>query len=440
MSGANSASPSPSDILNLQKASILEDLRDVIGGVVDNAGLGAGHERPQSGLGSIAPGWGSGLAGDAAASAAGGSSVTGGEASAGRPDNIRDSQKTDPPPASPSDVAWPLKELETSPCECAEGTGRQDGQPCSSAPVIDTIIEFVREVAAHQSVPAVSKAAEEKAAAVAEAVTDGALPDGQTTGAKAVRVAAAVLGCPSESCLITHPNFAAFARKKGVAKRIELDKETRFKAAGPRSSNALLNNFNIDETLRRWARVFADFFPFNFAMSDFEQTHEDLDIIDPANIIEGRVDLDLGPGAGVVRRPTSCIACVLNTDTSRGRGKHWVATFVDARPRNSEPWTVEYFNSAGRPPFASAARWMEKTRESLTRLRASESKKYGSGPVTSVPVTEVDHQLGDIECGVFALLYIRSRLEGKPISFWQGDRISDEIVHEFRKHLFRASK
>lgn len=350
----------------------------------------------------------------------------------GRPDNVRDSDDG-AVPASSADIEWPLKGLSISTCECAEGIKRQDGQPCSSEPVIETIIEFVRDVASTHKASAA-----EAAATMAAAEQEGTLPSGSSTGAKAVRVAAAVLGCTSESCVISHPQFASFARKKGISRRIETDKEVRFKAAGPRNSTALLNNFNIDETLQRWARVFPELYVYPFAMSDFDQTHENLDIIDAADAIEGHADLDLGPGVGVIRRPSSCLACVLNTDTSRGKGKHWVAAFVDARPRGNTPWTVEYFNSAGRPPFASIARWMEKTRAGLTKLRGEDAKKYGSGAVNSVPVTDVDHQLGDTECGPFSLYYIRARLEGRPISFFQGDRITDEAMTEFRRYAFRG--
>lgn len=349
----------------------------------------------------------------------------------GRPDNIRDSD--DRPPAATTDVEWPLKGLNTSTCECAEDVGRQDGQPCSSDKVIDTIIEFVRVVA-----PAANLLA--ALPVVNAGIAEGTLPGGASTAAKAVRAAAAALGCASESCVIAHPQFASYARKKGVSRRIEVDKEVRFKAAGPRNSTALLNNFNIDETLQRWARAFPELYVYPFAMSDFDQTHENLNVLDPADIIEGRVDLDLGSGAGVVRRPSSCIACVLNTDTSRGRGKHWVAAFIDARPRGAEQWTVEYFNSAGRPPFASVARWMETSRSSLARLRGANAKKYGVGSVVSVPVTDVDHQKGDVQCGVYALYYIRCRLEGKPISFFQNDEIVDDVMGEFRKYLFRDAK
>jgi hypothetical protein len=348
----------------------------------------------------------------------------------GRPDNVGDFNEAGPP-ASSTNVEWPLKGLSISTCECAEGINRQNGQPCSSEPVVDTIIEFVRDIA-----PA--RAADTVAPAIKVAEHEGTLPSGSSTGAKAVRVAAAELGCTSESCVISHPQFASFARKRGITRRIDADKETRFKAAGPRNSTALLNNFNIDETLQRWARVFPELYVYPFAMSDFDQTHENLDIINAADAIEGHADLDLGSGVGVMRRPSSCLACVLNTDTSRGRGKHWVAAFVDTRPRGNTPWTVEYFNSAGRPPFASVARWMEKTRAGLAKLRAENVKKYGGGAVNSVPVTDVDHQLGDHECGLYALAYIRTRIEGRPIGFWEGDRIPDEAMEEFRRYIFRS--
>ncbi|MHB8736931.1 MAG: Ulp1 family isopeptidase, partial [Terriglobales bacterium] len=62
----------------------------------------------------------------------------------------------------------------------------------------------------------------------------------------------------------------------------------------------------------------------------------------------------------------------------------------------------------------------------------------GSVKVESVPVTSMPHQNLDTECGLYALYYIRRRLEGVPYTFFEKQRIPDEAMTEFRKHVFRA--
>jgi hypothetical protein len=168
-------------------------------------------------------------------------------------------------------------------------------------------------------------------------------------------------------------------------------------------------------------------------MMDFEKTGEPLAELDIGDILDGKVAQKLGPGFGEIKRPARVIACVLNTDVSTGPGKHWVALLVDARAKR---WTVEYFNSAGRPPPKPVVGWMEKTRARLEEWR-KKHPEAGSGPVDTVPVTSVSHQEGQSECGVFSLFFIRKRLEGTPISFFQGERIPDEIMTKFREFVFR---
>ena len=150
--------------------------------------------------------------------------------------------------------------------------------------------------------------------------------------------------------------------------------------------------------------------------------------------------------------------CVMNTDSSRGPGTHWVAVFVDMRPEgvDTAPWTIEYFNSAGRPPAAPVVRWMEQTRAKLAALRATleapratleEPRTTLEAPPTAASaglvetwaVSSVSHQRSQTECGPYALYYIRRRLEGaQPKDFMDASyRIPDRAMVEFRHYLFR---
>lgn len=268
------------------------------------------------------------------------------------------------------------------------------------------------------------------------------LPTADTPAAAAVRKAAAALKCDSESCVLV-----SLARARAVSDaEVRREFAHNFKPVGPRLGRALLSNSNIDNTLKRWADEFPDFCPCPFAMADFETNGDAFASADPARL---RTE---GEAKG---EPCRTFACVHNTDVSTGGGKHWVAVFVDMRadPAGKDPWSVEYFNSAGHPPARPVVRWMERTRaqlEAARRQMADASRapaardagaRDASTPLAvSRAVTSVAHQRSQTECGPYSLYYIRRRLEGAPVETFTDPkvRISDEAMEEFRRYLFRA--
>jgi hypothetical protein len=324
-----------------------------------------------------------------------------------------------------------LKGTSTLPDECAEGVEHKPGTPCASKRVLALITDFVEEAKKEGA----HKITREKALGQAlEAFANSTTLPTSADGAP-VREAAALLGCSSESCVLAHPAVHEFVeqQKQVPAAALDAELEVRFKAAGPRDSLALLSNFNIDETLQRWARAFSFFFPCPFAMMDFDRNGDLFGAIDLVDVLEGRIPVNLGTAR--VMRKSTCFGCVLNTDSSSGPGKHWVAVFVDCRePADGKAWTVEYFNSAGRPPPKVVVGWMARTRAALAEHR------NGSSGVECVPVTDVGHQESQTECGLYAMYYIRCRLEGIPTDFFFRHLIPDAAMTAFRKHVFRSGK
>lgn len=302
-------------------------------------------------------------------------------------------------PAEKGASAAPLESLTTEPSECEkEGRG-----PCISKEALFVLGDFI------ESRPPVPPEAE-----AALAGEPGLPAEGE--GAEVVRRAAAALRCRTESCVLTAQPLREFAAAAGKGELLRRELATNFKPRGPREGTALLSNFDIDATLRRWKKVFPGFHACPFAMMDFAATREPFETTDLKALLVGGEAQTFG--------------CVVNTDRSTGPGKHWVAVFVDARPRAPAPWSVEYFNSAGNPPPPAMAAWMERRRGALEAARGA--------PVEAVPVTDVVHQESQTECGLYALYYIRRRLEGAPYSAFGGAPIPDAAMTEFRRHLFRA--
>lgn len=230
----------------------------------------------------------------------------------------------------------------------------------------------------------------------------------------------------SESCVLNNPDFVKFVEKKDS----DLVKHTlinNFKTKGPRDSTKLLSNFNIDDTLFRWSREFRDFFPCSFSMIDFYKVSSEFGTIDISKVFSGKESYRDPLDGSLHGGPFRTFACVINTDVSYGRGKHWVCMFADHR---GEKCTIEYFNSSGNPPNEDVTKWMEKQRSNMLKI---------CDKVDTITVTNIVHQKSNTECGMYVLYYIRSRLDGIPFIYFLTKRIDDSIVTEFRKHVFRKN-
>lgn len=275
-----------------------------------------------------------------------------------------------------------LKGLSIMPDECSELIRRGLDAPCAPASVVAVVAKFVGK---------------------------------KEPGPDAVRAAAEKLGCTSERCVVAHKEFRKYALLSGLtSSTLDSTLATHFKPKGPATGNALLSNVDIDGKLKVWAKEFRHW-ACPYAMIDFETTDSPLNEV---NFEEVAANADT-------------FSCVVNTDVSTGRGKHWVALFVDLRSKK-EPWTVEYFNSAGNSPPRPITRWLEKTRMELDRIRGP-----GKPRTKTVVATKVKHQTSRTECGVYALYFIRRRLEDpNSLDAFFGRRISDSVMETFRQYLF----
>lgn len=212
---------------------------------------------------------------------------------------------------------------------------------------------------------------------------------------------------------------------------LKQDIVTRFKTIGPRDNpKKFLNNFDIDGVLLRWMREFKDFMACPFAMRDFDSTHETFSTLSLPDVYKGDYAIDTGI-TGTIKRKNKTFACVLNTDYSTGRGKHWVAVFVDMRDAANA--MIFYFNSVGNKPFKEIVIWEERTRAEMLASKLFENVKI-------INVTTVAHQKENVVCGIYSLYFIRRMLEGTPYTFFmdENNTVSDATMDKFRRYLFHA--
>jgi len=201
------------------------------------------------------------------------------------------------------------------------------------------------------------------------------------------------LNVDKESDIYQHE---AFRRHVGSYKADSILKD-KFKPSGPSDSTALLDNFNIDNSLGNWSKEGKEEFGKNFyhvpfQMIDFMQTRTELSKLDIMQLVKDGYN---------------CFGVILNTDVSTGGGKHWFALYGDLAHKGTkdDPYVLEYFNSSGYPPRTQVITWMEKVKHDMARDHGKH--------INIVYATHKQIQYSRTECGVWSLVYILSRLMGK---------------------------
>jgi hypothetical protein len=245
-------------------------------------------------------------------------------------------------------------------------------------------------------------------AASVEKMTDDAVMEAAKT----------LLGVENESEVLDHKDIKGYVGNAAIHQTLQ----TFFKAIGPTDSTALLDNFNIDETLEKWSihseKLFKGnkFYHIPFQMIDFEKTGTEL----------SKLDIQ-----ALMSKGYKSFGVVLNTDVSTGGGKHWFCLYGDLDHAGTEkdPIVIEYFNSSGNSPMDSVANWLEGTEHEL-RKSGVEARIHRSVPRRL--------QESQTECGVWSLMYILSRLKGRPAEWFYNTKANDMDMIDVRKYLFRA--
>jgi hypothetical protein len=220
--------------------------------------------------------------------------------------------------------------------------------------------------------------------------------------------------CSTEECTLKHVSKNVTSQESFVINNII---NNNIKVDGPSNSTVWLNNNNIDSVLRQLMGKHAGVKHITFQLIDFKKQNTELN---RTNLLRDVL------GKGYTK-----LCVVLNTDKSGGNGIHWFCIFCDLSTIGSvsNPFTMEYFNSSGRPEPNQVADWC--IREKCDIELKSNFK------ISIVTAATVTHQKDtDSECGVYSLYYIYLRLNNEPISTFS-TRIPDSVMIKFRKKLFR---
>lgn len=252
--------------------------------------------------------------------------------------------------------------------------------------------------------------------------------------------------CSDEACVIDH------AQRERILTAAEagIEKQIAFKQNGP-TDGSLFNDSVIQAQLYAWMYQFPRFWAYNFNMLDWETNSlraghvvrepDTLATVDCADLYKGQIPVPVGmkmtEAAQVMlaeKRKVGirCAACIVNSDHYSGSGKHWMALFADMRDESDAPhWTVEFFNSAAVAPESEWLVWVAKTKKSLQELNPKAT-------IDAVNVCKVWHQHSKTECGPYSMFYVWARLRGVAPKYFLENVVPDQIMFEFRQHLFKT--
>jgi hypothetical protein len=225
-------------------------------------------------------------------------------------------------------------------------------------------------------------------------------------------------GCATEKCVL----------KKISTSNSAKDMKIRFKVEGPVGTN-LLSNSNIDTVLAQFATFWPEFYAYNFNMADYDKYSFD-PVKGVLNVPDTLATISL---VDLYKTGKKCAGCVINSDNYHGRGKHWMALFADWRTPNRV--TVEFFNSSGNAPAYTWVKWMMKARAELESIPDLKNSK-----MELINVAKIKHQKSRHECGVYSVFYIYARLNNVPVEYFATARVTDEMMFEFRQHIFDDGK
>lgn len=226
---------------------------------------------------------------------------------------------------------------------------------------------------------------------------------------------------------------------------------SQLKQPGPFDSKEWFSNINIDDTLEQFEDLFKDknFLHIYFHMRDFKKSNSNPDEKKNLNKIKF---------SEYYKKGIRCFGVVFNTDVSTGGGEHWFAIFGDF---SKNPFTIEHFNSSGDNPLPEISDLMSSIKHEMLKycfdkksISNNDNKTYniaGSSPyngddsdnindddtmIKCINATRIVNQKDNHSCGSYSLFYILCRLCDISCTVFENNAIGDNLMHEFRRHLF----
>lgn len=163
-------------------------------------------------------------------------------------------------------------------------------------------------------------------------------------------------------------------------------------------------------------------------MKQYENSHKNFKFIGPSPIdFEHRYNdnqcvwddlcnFDLN---NYIKKNITKIGIIFNTDKHNQPGSHWISLFIDINNK-----FIFYFDSNGNNVSNEITNFIEKVQEQANKTNIN--LEYTNN-------VNFRHQMGDGQCGIFALHFIiELLLENKKPEYFKTHRITDKEMREYR--------
>lgn len=219
--------------------------------------------------------------------------------------------------------------------------------------------------------------------------------------------------------------------------------KSNLKVKGP-TDNTWLNNYNIDEILKRMSTKLMLYngrkhYHSNFGMNGiYGAVHPSTGKKYPPQTHLSNIDM-----YSLYKKGYTSYSVVMNTDFVWGGGIHWYVMYVDMTGKsvskdNKPAFTVEYFNSAGNANlFDDTNAWLENTVGNLKKGLMNDNKKYA---VEKIINTTFHQTSTNTECGVYSIVYIISRMFGASYKIIDEKPLPDVIMEKWIRFLLFTDK
>ena len=209
----------------------------------------------------------------------------------------------------------------------------------------------------------------------------------------------------------------AFVKSELSANEIARIKEEHFRPEAPdewkRNPQAWLSTDDIDKALVQYTKKYPDFKYFGAVPSDFSIRAKDGNCM-----ISDLCSINL---AQLIKEKFRFIGAVFNFDPHNKSGSHWVGMFVNIPKRE-----INYLDSNGYTPIPPIKQLLLTIKGQAAKL----GKKF------KIQYCKKRHQYKNTECGVYAINFISSQIEGKEFTEIANHVVKDEAMNERRKSFF----
>lgn len=184
-----------------------------------------------------------------------------------------------------------------------------------------------------------------------------------------------------------------------------------FKPKMPNGKTAWLNTKDINNVMQQYARLFSSFkfvgaLPADFYKVTKVRFHE---VTEYAKV-----------------------GIVFNLDNHNQPGSHWVAFLVDNHKQ-----TLEYFDSAGKPPNKNIMRFIRKLQHKLQH-KLQRKLEHNVNKVYTFMYNDLVHQKENSECGIYSIYFLIQRLIGRTFTDIAKHIVPDNEMNKFRNVIFRS--